>query len=125
MPGTDSIAGQVIGVAVGGSIGAVVAITLVVVILRWKYSVNCNIIRKRDTSSGQSVADQKYEELSVTTVTSVYDVLRYGKKRQDNLHIYSTLDESSSNSNELYMNVSKEDPINKNTTLKNSAQTMF
>ncbi|XP_052818775.1 hemicentin-1-like [Mya arenaria] len=128
-----SSAGPVIG-GVGGSIAAIVAVTIVVVILRRKYAVNCNTVRKKDVPAGQSIsgtdhpgynADPKYEEVSMITAISVYEVLKDGENGPDKSHVYTALDGSSSKPNACYENFKTEDPVYNNTMLNNSAQTVL
>ncbi|XP_052806120.1 hemicentin-2-like [Mya arenaria] len=98
-------AGAVIGGAVGGSVGALASIVVIVVFLRRKYRVNCIIVRKSDVPSGKSVssaenaepnAAQTYEDISMTTATLGYDVLKHGTNRLDNSQVYTPSDEPSS-----------------------------
>ncbi|XP_052809082.1 hemicentin-1-like isoform X2 [Mya arenaria] len=104
-------AGAVIGGAVGGSIGALASIVVVVVILRRKY---------KDVPLGESVssaenaehnAAQTYEDISMTTATPTYDVLKHGSNRLDNSHVYTPLDEPSSYAFVNVESVRKEHPV--------------
>ncbi|WAR07624.1 HMCN1-like protein [Mya arenaria] len=113
-------AGAVIGGAVGGSIGALASIVVVVVILRRKYKGDCIIVRKSDVPLGESVssaenaehnAAQTYEDISMTTATPTYDVLKHGSNRLDNSHVYTPLDEPSSYAFVNVESVRKEHPV--------------
>ncbi|WAR05316.1 TUTL-like protein [Mya arenaria] len=116
-PETNSDAGTVVGGAVGASIGAVLVVLVVLVILRRKFAVNCNVVRKIDFPAGQNVPDtdspgcnaaQTYDEVSMTNNASHYDVL----STPDNLDLYTPLDVSNSKPN---VNERKEEPTYINT----------
>ncbi|WAR12619.1 NCHL1-like protein [Mya arenaria] len=104
-----SSAGPVIG-GVGGSIAAIVAVTIVVVILRRKYAVNCNTVRKKDP---------------VQTILDIMQIRKDGENGPDKSHVYTALDGSSSKPNACYENFKTEDPVYNNTMLNNSAQTVL
>ncbi|WAR05841.1 CADM2-like protein [Mya arenaria] len=70
-------------------------------------------------------AAQTYEDVSMTTGTSVYDALKNGNNGPDDSHVYTPLADSSSRSHVFYENVKKEDPVYNNTVMKNPAQTVL
>ncbi|XP_052806548.1 synaptogenesis protein syg-2-like [Mya arenaria] len=82
-------AGPSIGGAIGGVLATVVAKVVLVVIIRRKYEFHCNVFvtRKKEGPSETSIsgafnpsfdAAQTYEDVSMTTGTSVYDALKNG-----------------------------------------------
>ncbi|WAR10447.1 hypothetical protein MAR_035523 [Mya arenaria] len=102
---SNDSAGSVIAVAVCGTLVAVAVVTVVVVILRRKYTVNCNFERKRDVTAAQSVSDtdnpennavHTYDELSVPNAASVNDALNDRGNGPDDPDLYTPLDESRS-----------------------------
>ncbi|XP_052805549.1 nephrin-like isoform X2 [Mya arenaria] len=132
---TSPNSGPVVGGAVGGTVGAIVAIVVVVIILRRNYALNCNVtLTKKRGPSEHSIsgkdnpgcnAAKTYEVVSMTTKTSAYDDLKTGDSGSDNSHVYTSLEESKSKPHVYYENVKKDDPIYKNTVLKNPVQTVL
>ncbi|WAR10450.1 CD22-like protein [Mya arenaria] len=117
---SNDSAGSVIAVAVCGTLVAVAVVTVVVVILRRKYTVNCNFERKRDVTAAQSVSDtdnpennavHTYDELSVPNAASVNDALNDRGNGPDDPDLYTPLDESRSTNAVHYedVNAKKED----------------
>ncbi|XP_052804753.1 synaptogenesis protein syg-2-like isoform X1 [Mya arenaria] len=126
---TSTIAG---GVAAG--IVSILGISVVIFVLRRKYSVSCafKLTRKEDSPSSQTGHGTgnpgynvavTYEEVSMTNNKTVYDALDIGNDRSKESHVYTSLDDSKSNVN--YENVKPEDPIYNNTSLTNPAQTVL
>ncbi|XP_052806679.1 contactin-1-like, partial [Mya arenaria] len=79
-------AGPAIGGAIGGVLGAVVTVAVFIVIFRRKYALHCNVFVTRKTGGPAQTsisgavnpnfdAAQTYEDVSMTTGTSVYDAL--------------------------------------------------
>ncbi|XP_052806235.1 nephrin-like [Mya arenaria] len=77
----------VVGGAIGGTVGAIIAVVVAFVILRRKYSLNINVSLSRKSADPDAKpvsgtdnpgfkAAHTYEELSMITVSSVYDELK-------------------------------------------------
>ncbi|XP_052803654.1 fasciclin-2-like [Mya arenaria] len=131
---SSSSAGPVVGGAIGGTFGALVAIVVVVVILRRKRALKCmdSSAEKIDDSAGQSVSVKENPghnaakaDADVPTDTSVYDALKAGDNGPDNSHVYMPLDVSITKAQVYNENVEKDDPVYNNTVLQNPVQTML
>ncbi|WAR05523.1 hypothetical protein MAR_020892 [Mya arenaria] len=131
---SSSSAGPVVGEAIGGTFGALVAIVVVVVILRRKRALKCmdSSAEKIDDSAGQSVSVKENPghnaakaDADVPTDTSVYDALKAGDNGPDNSHVYMPLDVSITKAQVYNENVEKDDPVYNNTVLQNPVQTML
>ncbi|WAR06370.1 hypothetical protein MAR_021739 [Mya arenaria] len=104
---TSPNSGPVVGGAVGGTVGGPSEHSI-----SGKDNPGCN-------------AAKTYEVVSMTTKTSAYDDLKTGDSGSDNSHVYTSLEESKSKPHVYYENVKKDDPIYKNTVLKNPVQTVL
>ncbi|WAR04495.1 hypothetical protein MAR_019864 [Mya arenaria] len=70
-------------------------------------------------------AAHTYEELSMITVSSVYDELKNDDNGPDNSQMNRPLDESKSKSHVYFGNVKNDDPVYNNTVLENAGQTFL
>ncbi|XP_052804995.1 nephrin-like isoform X2 [Mya arenaria] len=126
----------VVGGAVGGSLGAIFAAVVLVLILRRKYTLHCScnmsLSTKEDEHSGRNGhgdenqgynAAVTYEVVSATKETPVYDALNVGNDGPENSQVYMPLEDS--NPHVYYENVERDDAVYKNTVLKNPVQTVL